>query len=123
MVSSTLTSLTWALRKEDDVTLIREVQYFRAHHSKAAQIAHRIGALKESLQTERLAMYCSSERLAAANAIAHIHRRINWTCTKPLTSKAKEDTRLKLLSAIAPYMLGARTTTKCVIGVVRQATT
>jgi len=51
----------WALRKEDDATLIGEVQYFRAHHSKATQLAHRIGVLKESLQTKRLAMYCSLE--------------------------------------------------------------
>jgi len=53
--------IDWALRKEDDATLIGEVQYFRTHHSKATQIACCIGALKESLQTERLAMYCSSE--------------------------------------------------------------
>jgi len=39
----------WALKQEDDTTLQGEVQYFRAHHSKAAQIAQRIGALKESL--------------------------------------------------------------------------
>ena len=51
----------WALLMEDDATLIGEVQYFQAHHSKAIQIACRIGALKESLQTERLAMYRSSE--------------------------------------------------------------
>jgi len=69
--------IDWALRTEDDVTLIREVQYFHTHHSKATQIAHHIGALKESLQTERLAMYCSSERLAAANTIARIRRRID----------------------------------------------
>jgi len=67
----------WALRKEDDATLIGEVQYFCAHHSKATQIACRIGTLKEALQTERLAMYRSSERLAAANAIACIRRRID----------------------------------------------
>jgi len=53
--------INWALCTEDDTTLTREVQYFCAHHSKATQIAHRIGALKESLQTERLAMYHSSE--------------------------------------------------------------
>ena len=47
----------WALKTEDDTTLMGEVQYFRAHHSKAQQIARRIGTLKESLQTERLAMY------------------------------------------------------------------
>ena len=42
----------WALKQEDDATLQGEVQYFRAHHSKSIQIAHHIGALKESLQTE-----------------------------------------------------------------------
>ena len=47
----------WALKAEDDATLQGEVQYFRAHHSKAHQITHHIGALKESLQNERLAMY------------------------------------------------------------------
>jgi len=41
--------IDWALCKEDDTTLTGEVQYFHAHHSKAAQIAHCIGALKESL--------------------------------------------------------------------------
>jgi len=69
--------INWALCTEDDATLTGEVQYFRAHHSKATQIACRIGALKESLQTERLAMYRSSEQLSAANAIARIHRRID----------------------------------------------
>jgi len=47
----------WALKTKDDATLQGEVQYFRSHHSKAHQIAHRIGALKESLQNECLAMY------------------------------------------------------------------
>ena len=69
--------IDWALRKEDDPTLIGEVQYFCAHHSKANQITCYIGALKESLQTERLAMYCSSEQLAAANAIARIRHHID----------------------------------------------
>jgi len=62
----------WALRKEDDPTLIGEVQYFCAHHSKATQIACHIRVLKETLQTERLAMYQSSEQLAAANTIARV---------------------------------------------------
>jgi len=51
----------WALRKEDDATLIREVQYFCTYHSKATQLARCIGVLKESLQTKRLAMYRSLE--------------------------------------------------------------
>jgi len=66
-----------ALKAEDDATLQGEVQYFCAYHSKAHQIAHRIGALKESLQNERLAMYRSSDRLTAANAIARICRCID----------------------------------------------
>ena len=67
----------WALCKEDDPTLTGEVQYFRAHHSKAIQIACCIGALKESLQTEWLVMYHSSERLSATNAIACVHCHID----------------------------------------------
>jgi len=67
----------WALCKEDNPTLQGEVQYFYAHHSKATQIACHISVLKESLQTERLAMYQSSERLATANAIAHVRRHID----------------------------------------------
>jgi len=51
----------WALCKEDNPMLIGEVQYFCAHHSKAVQITCRIGTLKESLQTKRLAMYWSLE--------------------------------------------------------------
>jgi len=62
----------WALKTKDDTTLQGEVQYFCAHHSKARQITHCIGALKESLQAEHLAMYRSSDCLAAANAIARI---------------------------------------------------
>jgi len=67
----------WALCKEDNATLIGEVQYFCTHHSKAIQLACHIGVLKESLQTERLAMYQSSKRLATANAIARICRCID----------------------------------------------
>jgi len=79
----------WALQTEDNATLQGEVQYFRAHHSKAQQIARRIGVLKESLQTERLAMYRSSNRLAAANAIARIHRRIDRDMHKAPYFKGK----------------------------------
>ena len=67
----------WALKVEDDTMLQGEVQYFRAHHSKSVQIACHIGTLKESLQNERLAMYQSSDCLAAANAITRIRRRID----------------------------------------------
>ena len=79
----------WALHKENNPTLIGEVQYFCTYHSKATQIAHRVGVLKESLQTERLAMYRSSERLATANAIAHICRRIDRDMHQALYFKGK----------------------------------
>jgi len=79
----------WAVKTEDDATLQGKIQYFCAHHSKAQQIAHRIGALKESLQTEHLAMYQSLDRLAAANAIARICRRINCDMHKAPYYKGK----------------------------------
>jgi len=79
----------WALRTEDDATLLGEVQYFRAHHSKACQITHCIRALKESLQNKHLAMYRSSDRLTAANAIACIHRRIDCDMHKAPYFKGK----------------------------------
>jgi len=41
--------IDWALCTEDDTTLTGEVQYFCTHNSKAAQLACRIGTLKESL--------------------------------------------------------------------------
>jgi len=79
----------WALKTEDDATLQGEVQYFCAHHSKARQIAHCIGALKESLQNECLAMYQSSDHLATANAIACIHRCIDRDMHKAPYFKGK----------------------------------
>jgi len=88
--------IDWALRKEDDVTLIREVQYFCAHHSKATQIACCIGVLKESLQTERLAMYCSLEQLAAANAIAHVRRCIDRDMNQAPYFKGKRGRRAQV---------------------------
>jgi len=45
------------------------------------------------------------------------------TCTKPPTSRAKEDTGLKSLFVIAPSMPGARTLVRCVTGVARRAIT
>ena len=111
----------WALKTEDDATLQGEVQYFRTHHSKARQIAHCIGALKESLQNERLAIYRSSDRLATANAIAHIRRCINRDMHKAPTSRAREAAKPKSLFAIRPFMHGARTVARCAIGVAEQA--
>jgi len=89
--------IDWALCKKDDTTLIGEVQYFRAHHSKAAQIACYIGALKESLQTERLAMYQSSEQLAAANTIARIHRHIDCDMHQAPYFKGKREHRAQIV--------------------------
>ena len=88
--------IDWALKQENDVTLQGKVQYFHAYHSKAAQIARRIGTLKESLQTEQLAMYRSSECLAAANAIAHIHHRINCDMYKAPYFKGKRGQRAQV---------------------------
>jgi len=79
----------WALKTEDDTMLQGKVQYFCAQHSKAQQIAHRIGALKESLQTERLAMHQSLDCLAAANAIACICRCIDRNMHKAPYFKGK----------------------------------
>jgi len=86
----------WALKTKDDATLQGEVQYFRSHHSKACQIAHRIGALKESLQNECLAMYRSSDRLAAANAITWIRRHINRDIHKAPYFKGKRGRRAQV---------------------------
>jgi len=86
----------WALKTEDDATLQGEVQYFRTYHSKAHQIAHCIGALKESLQNERLAMYWSSDRLAAANAIARIRHRIDRDMHKAPYFKGKRGRRAQV---------------------------
>jgi len=79
----------WALVNEDNPTLQGEVQYFCTHHSKAAQIACCIRALKESLQNEHLAMYRSSDCLAAANAIFCIRCHINCNMHKALYFKGK----------------------------------
>jgi len=106
----------WALKTEDNATLQGEVQYFRAYHSKACQIAHRIGALKESLQNERLAMYQSSDRLAAANAITCILVVSTTICTHPPTSRAREAAKPKSPFAIRPSTHGARTVAKCATG-------
>jgi len=86
----------WALKAEDDATLQGEVQYFRTHNSKARQIAHCIRTLKESLQTEHLAMYQSSDRLAAANAIACIRRRIDHNMHKAPYFKGKRGRRAQV---------------------------
>jgi len=88
--------IDWALRQEDDVTLQGKVQYFCAHHSKAMQIACRIGTLKESLQTEQLAMYRSSKHLATTNAIARIHRHIDRNMHKAPYFKGKRERKAQV---------------------------
>ena len=65
-------AVNWALRQEDDATLQGEVQYFHTHHSHSIRLAKHIGQLRESLQVEREAMYCSSTCLSAANTYTHI---------------------------------------------------
>jgi len=79
----------WALKVEDDAMLQGKVQYFRAYHSKSIQIACHIGTLKESLQTKQLAIYHSSEWLAAANAITCIRRHIDCDMLKAPYFKGK----------------------------------
>jgi len=86
----------WALKTKDDATLQGEVQYFHAHHSKACQIAQRIGVLKESLQTKHLAMYRSLDHLTTANAIACIRRRINRDMHKAPYFKGKRGHRAQV---------------------------
>jgi len=86
----------WALKTEDDATLQGKVQYFRTHHVKACQITQCIGALKESLQTERLAMYWSLDCLASANAIARICRRIDRDMHKAPYFKGKRGCRAQV---------------------------
>jgi len=86
----------WALKAEDDATLQGKVQYFHAHHSKARQIARHIGALKESLQNEHLAMYQSLDCLATANAIARIRHRINRDMYKAPYFKGKRGHRAQV---------------------------
>jgi len=88
--------IDWALKTEDNATLQGKVQYFRTHHSKAHQIAHRIRALKESLQNERLAMYWSLDHLAATNTIACIRRRIDRDMHKALYFKGKRGRRAQV---------------------------
>jgi len=88
--------VNWALRVEDDVTLQGKVQYFRAHHSKACQIAQRIRTLKESLQNECLAMYWSLDRLAATNAIARICHHIDRDMHKAPYFKGKRGRRAQV---------------------------
>jgi len=59
----------WAVLYEDDPTLAGEIQHFRSHKKACDRLAKRMGQLRESLEVERQALYRSSGRLTAANAI------------------------------------------------------
>ena len=61
-------AIDYAVRKEDDPTLASEVKYFRSHHKKAAKLAQEMGHIYEALETERQALYHSSDCLATTNA-------------------------------------------------------
>ena len=82
-------AVNWALRQEDDATLQGKVQYFHTHYSHSIRLAKRIGQLRESLQIEREAMYCSSTCLSAANAYACIHRYVERGLSTTTSSFSK----------------------------------
>jgi len=67
----------WAVLYEDDPTLAREIQHFRSHKKACDKLAKRMGQLRESLEVERQALYCSSGRLTGANAIGRLQRHID----------------------------------------------
>jgi len=67
----------WAVLYEDDPTLAGEVQYFHSHKKACDHLARRMGQLRESLETERQALYRSSARLTGANALGRLQRHIN----------------------------------------------
>jgi len=67
----------WAVLYEDDPTLAREIQHFRSHKKACDRLAKRMGQLRESLEVERQALYRSSGRLTAANAIGRLQHHID----------------------------------------------
>jgi len=67
----------WAVLHEDDPTLAGEVQYFRSHKKACDRLTKRMGQLRESLEIERQALYRSSARLTAANALGRLQRHID----------------------------------------------
>jgi len=67
----------WAVLYEDDPTLAGEIQHFRSHKKACDRLAKRMGQLRESLEVERQALYRSSGRLTAANAIGRLQRHID----------------------------------------------
>jgi len=67
----------WAVLYEDDPTLAGEVRHFRSHKKACDRLAKRMGQLRESLEVERQALYRSSSRLTAANAIGRLQHHID----------------------------------------------
>ena len=72
-------AIDYAVRQEDDPTLAGKVKYFHSYHKKAAKLAQEMGHIREALETEQQALYCSSDYLATANAPQHILRHIRCT--------------------------------------------
>jgi len=69
--------IDWAILYDDNPTLAGEVQHFRSHKKACDCLAQRMGQLRESLEVERQALYRSSGRLTAANAIGRLQRHID----------------------------------------------
>jgi len=67
----------WAVLYEDDPTLAGEIQHFRSHKKACDRLAERMGQLRELLEVERQALYRSSGRLTAANAIGRLQCHID----------------------------------------------
>lgn len=64
-----------------------KVKHFRSHHKKAAQLAQEMGCICEALETERQALYHSSDYLAATNTPQHVLHHIGRTlCSSPYFS-------------------------------------
>ena len=72
-------AIDYAVRQEEDPTLAGEIKHFRSHHKKATKLAQEMGCIHEALETERQALYRSSNRLAAANAPQRVLRHIGHT--------------------------------------------
>ena len=72
-------AIDYTIKQEEDPTLAGEVKYFRSHHKQAAKLAQEIGHIHEALETERQALYRSSDRLAATNAPQRVLRHVGRT--------------------------------------------
>lgn len=67
----------WALLAEDDPTLAREVQHFHLYKKACDHIAKQMGQMRELLEVERQALYCSSAYLTGANAFGCLQYQID----------------------------------------------